>query len=32
LGHHWELERTKADPSLAFYVTIGPSRLEIQGA
>jgi aminopeptidase len=30
LGPHWELERTKADPTLSFYVTIGPSHLEIE--
>lgn len=29
LGPHPQLERAKADPSLSFYTTIGPSRIEI---
>ncbi len=32
LGPHWELERAKADPSLSFYVTTGPSRVEVKRA
>jgi aminopeptidase len=29
LGPHPQLERAKAQPSLSFYTTIGPSRLDI---